>query len=50
VSTDAELQTALTAWHHPPLSSSCYAALAAFDRRDARWSHPEQWPGGRPAA
>ena len=50
VSTNDELQTALAAWRRPALTAEEYAAVAAFDRSDADWSHPERRPEGRPAA
>jgi aryl-alcohol dehydrogenase-like predicted oxidoreductase len=44
VSSRAELETALRAAAHPPLSAADRAALAAFDRSQDDASHPELWP------
>ena len=45
----AELETAVLAAERRPLTAMEYAAIAAFDRSAASWSHPERWPEGAPA-
>lgn len=42
----AELDTAMAAADRPALSGAAYQAVAAFDRSDAEWSHPERWREG----
>lgn len=46
ISSRAELDVALAAAARPPLSAGEYARVAAFDRSDEEWSHPERWREG----
>jgi aryl-alcohol dehydrogenase-like predicted oxidoreductase len=46
VSDRSELAVAVEAAGRRPLTPEQYAAVAAFDRSDAPWSHPERWPEG----
>lgn len=43
ISTDAELQTAMTAAARPALDSAAMSTLAGFDRSRADAAHPERW-------
>jgi aryl-alcohol dehydrogenase-like predicted oxidoreductase len=46
VSDQSELAVAVEAAARRPLTREQYAVVAAFDRSDAAWSHPERWPEG----
>lgn len=48
ISSRAELDVALAAAARRPLTVEEYAAVAAFDRSGAEWSHPERWREGAP--
>jgi aryl-alcohol dehydrogenase-like predicted oxidoreductase len=48
VSDRGELDTAVRAAGRRPLTVQEYQAVAAFDRSDAEWSHPERWREGTP--
>jgi aryl-alcohol dehydrogenase-like predicted oxidoreductase len=49
VSDRAELDIAVRAAARRRLTPQEYEAVAAFDRSDAEWSHPERWREGMPA-